>query len=173
MVPLIFGGGQEKGLRAGTYNVPSIVGMAKAAQISLNNQTVKIMELKNKRNYFIKRVLKEIPYSRLNGTLLNRLPGNINFAFQFVSASELLAMLDINGVCASSASACQSESGKPSHVLKAMGLSEELSGSSVRFSISDDTTYDDINYVADKLKELIAEMRKDNEIIRYYNGNNK
>ncbi len=168
MVPLIFGGGQEKGLRGGTYNVPSIVGMAKAAQIAHVNMKNKINTELQSREYFIKRVLREIPYTRLNGARQNRLPGNINFSFQFVQASELLALLDMEGVCASGGSACASGDSAPSHVLTAMGLEEELAYSAVRFSISEHTTRQEIDYVVDCLKRIIADKRRDNELIQYY-----
>lgn len=171
MVPLIFGGGQESGLRAGTQNVPSIVGMAKAAELAHRDMNRKVnTELRN-REYFINRVLKEIPYTRLNGSRRNRLPGNINFSFQFVGASELLALLDMEGICASSGSACSSGSTSPSHVLTSMGLNDDLAYSSLRFTISEATTKEDIDYVIGHLKRIISEKRKDNELIRYYNRN--
>lgn len=160
IVPFIFGGGQEKGLRAGTQNVPSIVGMAKAASLAhkeMDSRNTKEIKL---RNYFINRVLREIPYVRLNGARNMRLPGNTNFSFQFVTASELLAMLDMEGICASSGSACSSKDSAPSHVLTSMGLPEELAYSSLRFTISSETTKEDIDFVVENLKKMIAEIRK-------------
>lgn len=160
LVPMIFGGGQENGLRAGTQNVPSIVGMAKAASLAHENMEKKSMTEIKLRNYFISRVLKEIPYSRLNGARNLRMPGNMNFSFQFVEASELLAMLDLEGICASSGSACSSKEAAPSHVLTSMGLSEELAYSSLRFTISFETTKEEIDFVVENLKKMIAEIRK-------------
>lgn len=159
-VLLLFGGGQERGLRAGTQNVPSIIGMAKAAQIAYESINPRINSEIRIRDYFINRVLLEIPYTRLNGSRKNRLPGNINFSFQFVEASELLALLDINGICASSGSACSSGSKNPSHVLISMGLPENLAYSSIRFTISDETSKSDIDYVIDNLKKYVIELRK-------------
>ena len=159
-VPLLFGGGQEKGLRAGTQNVPSIVGMAKAAELSHNNMMNKARYEVSLRDYFIERILREIPFSRLNGSRRNRLPGNINISFQFVEASEILALLDMKGICASSGSACSSNSSKPSHVLISIGLPEELAYSSIRFTISDETTKDEIDFVVNNTKNIISELRK-------------
>ena len=159
-VPLLFVGGQEKGLRAGTQNVPSIVGMAKAAELSHNNMMNKARYKVSLRDYFIERILREIPFSRLNGSRRNRLPGNINISFQFVEASEILALLDMKGICASSGSACSSNSSKPSHVLISIGLPEELAYSSIRFTISDETTKDEIDFVVNNTKNIISELRK-------------
>lgn len=160
MTPLLFGGGQEKGIRAGTENVPSIVGMAKAADIAYKNISNKYRSERNMRDYFINRVLREIPYVRLNGDRINRLPGNINIAFQFVNAAELLALLDVDEIYASGGSACSSSSKSPSHVLTALGLPEELAYSSVRFTISEETTRDEVNYVVDRLKKHVYDLRK-------------
>ena len=171
-VPMILGGGQEKGMRSGTENVPSIVGMARAAEIAHENILKKAENLAKKRDYFIRRVLHEIPFTRLNGARNARLPGNLNFCFQFMSASELLAILDLEGICASSGSACSSGSSSPSHVLTAMGIEDEMAYSSVRFTISEENSYEDIDYVIEKLKIILKEKRKDNRIYRYYNGDN-
>lgn len=160
LVPLIFGGGQERGMRAGTQNVPSIVGMAKAAELAHENMQKRITEEIELRNHFINRVLREIPYSRLNGARKNRLPGNTNFSFQFVEASELLAMMDMEGICASSGSACSSGDSNPSHVLVSMGLPKDLAYSSLRFTLSSETTKEEIDFVVEKLKNMIAELRK-------------
>lgn len=159
-VPLLFGGGQEKGLRSGTQNVPSIVGMAKAAQIAHNNMLKTARYEINIRDYFIDRILREIPFSRLNGSRRNRLPGNINISFQFIEASEILALLDMKGICASSGSACSSSSKKPSHVLISIGLPEELAYGSVRFTISRDTTKEEVDFVVDNTKDIVSELRK-------------
>jgi cysteine desulfurase len=161
--PLLFGGGQENGLRAGTENVPSIVGMAKAADIACSNIYTKYRKERKMREYFITRILREIPYVRVNGERINRLPGNINMAFQFVNATELLALLDVDGICASGGSACSSSSKEPSHVLMALGLPEELAYSSIRLTISEDTSKEDIDYVVDRLKKHVFDLRKNSE----------
>ncbi|MBQ3665419.1 MAG: cysteine desulfurase [Lachnospiraceae bacterium] len=169
MVPLIFGGSQESGLRAGTQNVPSIVGMAKAAEIAHKEMNERIRTEIMNREYFIGRILREIPYTRLNGARKNRLPGNMNFSFQFVQSFELLAMLDMEGICVSAGSACSSESKEASHVLTAIGLDDDLAHASLRFTISEETTKDEIDHVIETLKKLIAKMRKGNQLIGYYN----
>ena len=134
--------------------------MAKAAELSHNNMMNKARYEVSLRDYFIERILREIPFSRLNGSRRNRLPGNINISFQFVEASEILALLDMKGICASSGSACSSNSSKPSHVLISIGLPEELAYSSIRFTISDETTKDEIDFVVNNTKNIISELRK-------------
>lgn len=157
--PLIFGGGQEKGLRSGTENVPAIVGMATASKICSHNMLNSTNYVKRLRDYFIKRILTEIPFSRINGDKLNRLPGNINVSFQFVNSKELLAILDINNICASAGSACSSSKKSSSHVLLAIGLDEELANSSIRFSISKNNTKEEIDYCMNILKRAIYDLR--------------
>lgn len=161
MVPMILGGGQENKMRSGTQNVPSIVGMAKAAELAHRDMAEHIKQETELRDYFIKRVLNEIPFSRLNGASgSNRLPGNANFSFQFTQAAEVLALLDSNGICASGGSACSSRSGKASHVLAAMGLPDSLAYASVRFTLSYDTKREDIDFVIDILKSIIPGLQK-------------
>ena len=159
-VPLLFGGGQEKGLRSGTQNIPSIIGMAKVAEIAYEDISNHISSESELRDYFINRVLNEIPYSRLNGSRLKRLPGNVNFSFQFVEASELLALMDMKEICASSGSACSSSSRNPSYVLISIGLPEDLAYSSIRFTLSEETTKNEIDFVVDNIKEFIKELRQ-------------
>ena len=167
--PLIFGGGQENHKRAGTQNVPSIVGMAYASKICHNSMQERIKHEIKLRDYMIKRILREIPFSRINGDISRRLPGNTNFSFQFVDSSEILASLDLKGICASSGSACSSNSDKPSHVLMAIGLPEEIANSSLRLTLCESTTIEEIDYVIDTLKDIIFELRKSStEFTEYF-----
>lgn len=140
----VHGGAQERKRRAGTENVPGIVGYGKAAEIAaktMKERTAKEIEL---RDHLIDRVLAEVPYTRLNGHRTNRLPNNANFSFQFVEGESLLILLDNNGICASSGSACTSGSLDPSHVLLAIGLPHEIAHGSLRLTLSAETTMEDI-----------------------------
>ena len=142
----VHGGAQERKRRAGTENVPGIVGYGKAAEIAaktMKERTAKEIEL---RDHLIDRVLAEVPYTRLNGHRTNRLPNNANFSFQFVEGESLLILLDNNGICASSGSACTSGSLDPSHVLLAIGLPHEIAHGSLRLTLSAETTMEDIDF---------------------------
>ena len=155
----IHGGAQERKRRAGTENVPGIIGLGAAAQRaarSMEERTAKEREL---RDHLIGRVLAEIPYSRLNGHPTDRLPNNANFSFRFIEGESLLIMLDMKGVCASSGSACTSGSLDPSHVLLAIGLPHEIAHGSLRLTLGEETTREDIDYVVDALKEIVARLR--------------
>ena len=156
---LLHGGAQERRRRAGTENVTGIVGMAKAVQIAVENMQEKTEQEKKIRNHMIERLSKEIPYSRLNGDRNHRLPNNVNFSFQFVEGESILILLDSNGICASSGSACTSGSLDPSHVLLAIGLPHEIAHGSVRLTIGDETTMEDADFVVDKLIEIIERLR--------------
>lgn len=155
----IHGGSQERQRRAGTHNVPGIVGMGKATQLaaaSLNEHMKQIREL---RDYLISRVMKEIPHTKLNGDVTNRLPNNANFCFRFIEGESLLILLDQKGICGSSGSACTSGSLDPSHVLLAIGLPHEIAHGSLRLSLSEETTKEDIDVTVDALKEIITRLR--------------
>ena len=155
----VHGGAQERKRRAGTENVPGIVGYGKAAQEavdSMKERTAKEAEL---RDYLIDRVLAEIPYTRLNGHRTNRLPNNANFSFQFIEGESLLIMLDMEGICGSSGSACTSGSLDPSHVLMAIGLPHEIAHGSLRLTLGADTTKEDIDFVVEKVKGIVAKLR--------------
>ena len=158
--PMIFGGGQENGMRSGTQNVPSIVGMAMAAHIANENIEKRMKAEKYLRDYFVDRVLREIPFSRLNGDKESRLPGNINFSFEYVNNTELIALLDSVGICASGGSACSSSKNSPSHVLIAMGLTKNLANSAIRFTLSHNNTKSEIDYTINCLKYFINNIRK-------------
>ena len=155
----IHGGAQERKRRAGTENVPGIVGLGKAVEIAMatmKERTEKEVEL---RDYLISRILKEIPYVRLNGDRKKRLPNNANFSFQFIEGESLLIMLDMEGLCGSSGSACTSGSLDPSHVLLAIGLPHEIAHGSLRLTLSDSITKEDIDYVVEKVTAIVAKLR--------------
>lgn len=156
---LIHGGAQERNRRAGTENVPGIVGIGKACEIAMANfkdRTLKEIEL---RDHLIERILKEIPYSKLNGPKVKRLPNNANFCFRFIEGESLLLWLDSAGICASSGSACTSGSLDPSHVLLAIGLPHEIAHGSLRLTLCEETTLEDIDYTVDKVKEIVEKLR--------------
>lgn len=160
ITPLISGGHQERGERAGTTPVELIVGMAKALDICAKNRfeiNAKKIEL---RDNFIDKVLKNIPYTYLNGHKKKRLPGNINISFEFIEGESLLMMLDLFGIAVSSGSACASGALEASHVISALGVKEELSHSSIRFSMSKDTTTEEMNYVYEQLVIAVERLRK-------------
>lgn len=156
----VHGGAQERKRRAGTENVPGIVGFGKAVEIAASNlkeRTEKEIEL---RDYLIERTLKEVPYTRLNGHRKNRLPNNANLSFQFIEGESLLIMLDMQGIAASSGSACTSGSLDPSHVLLAIGLPHEIAHGSLRLTLSEDTTKEDIDFTIDQIKEIVEKLRQ-------------
>ena len=155
----IHGGAQERSRRAGTLNTPGIVGIGAAAayaQKTLEENVKKETEL---RDYLIDRVLAEIPYTRLNGHRTNRLPGNANFCFRFIEGESLLILLDQKGICGSSGSACTSGSLDPSHVLLAIGLPHEIAHGSLRLTLSEETTKEQIDEVVENLKTIVARLR--------------
>ena len=152
----IHGGAQERKRRAGTENVPGIVGLGKAVEIGMAELEKKETEL---RDYLIGRVMDEIPYTRLNGHRTNRLSNNANFAFQFIEGESLLIMLDMDGICGSSGSACTSGSLDPSHVLLAIGLPHEIAHGSLRLTLSEETTKEEIDHTVDCLKKIVEKLR--------------
>lgn len=155
----VHGGAQERKRRAGTENVPGIVGLGAAvsrAVRTMEERTAKEIEL---RNYLIERVMNEIPYTKLNGHRENRLPNNANFSFRFIEGEALLIKLDMKGICGSSGSACTSGSLDPSHVLLAIGLPHEIAHGSLRLTLNEEISKEDIDYVVDSLKEIVADLR--------------
>ena len=154
----IHGGAQERGRRAGTLNVPGIVGFATAARMAEKSMTERNQYVTGLRDYFIDRVLNEIDGSRLNGDRINRLPNNVNLSFLGINGETLLIILDQNGICASSGSACSSGSLDPSHVLTAIGLSSQEAGSSLRFTLSEKNTRDEIDYTIDIIKKALLTL---------------
>ena len=156
---LIHGGGQERARRAGTENVPGIVGLGKAVEIAVKTMEERTAHEKELRDYVIDRVLAEIPYTRLNGHRTERLANNINFSFQFIEGESLLIMLDMAGICGSSGSACTSGSLDPSHVLLAIGLPHEIAHGSLRLTLGYENTREELDYVIDNLKEIVQRLR--------------
>ena len=157
---LIHGGAQEKKKRAGTENIPAIVGYGKAAELAKENMDHHIAELTRLRNKLVKGVLETIPYTRLNGHPTDRLPGNANFSFEFIEGEGILLLLDQLGIAASSGSACTSGSLDPSHVLMAIGLTHEWAHGSLRLTVGDFTTEDDIDYILENLPGVIDRLRQ-------------
>lgn len=155
----VHGGGQERKRRAGTENVPGIIGMGTAAKRAADTREVRVKTETEVRDYLIERVLAEIPYTRLNGHRTDRLPNNANFSFRFIEGESLLIMLDNKGICASSGSACTSGSLDPSHVLLAIGLPHEIAHGSLRLTINEEITKEDIDYVVENLKDIVARLR--------------
>ena len=156
----VHGGAQERKRRAGTENVPGIVGYgvaAKRAADTMKERTEKEIQL---RDYMIERIRNEIPNCRLNGHPTKRLPNNVNFSFEFIECESLLIMLDMEGICGSSGSACTSGSLDPSHVLLAIGLPHEIAHGSLRLTLSDEITKEDVDITVDKIKEIVKRLRE-------------
>lgn len=155
----VHGGAQERKRRAGTENVPGIVGMGAAVERAMRTMETRTAKERKLRDYLIERIEVEIPYCRLNGDRTNRLPNNVNFSFRFIEGESLLIMLDMKGICASSGSACTSGSLDPSHVLLAIGLPHEIAHGSLRMTLGEETTREDLDYTVDTLKEIVANLR--------------
>lgn len=155
----IHGGSQERGRRAGTYNVPGIAGLGTAAKLAMENMAKRAEKEKELRDYFIDRISAEIPYTVLNGHREDRLPNNINFCFRFVEGESVLIMLDQAGICASSGSACTSGAIDTSHVLRAIGLSDEMAHESLRLTLSYENTKEEIDTVVGELKRIVERLR--------------
>ena len=156
---LVSGGHQERSMRGGTTNVPAVVGMAEALRIATQSLDENAAYVSAIRDRFIHRVLREIPYVKLNGHPEKRLPANANFSFRYIEGESLLFSLDLKGIAVSSGSACSSGSLEPSHVLLAMGLPEGLAHGSIRFSFGKDNTMEEADYAADALKEIVVKLR--------------
>ncbi len=155
----VHGGQQERGRRAGTENVPGIVGLGAASRRAfsiMEEKTKKEVEL---RDYLIRRIEEEIPYCRLNGDRQKRLPNNVNFSFQFIEGESLLIMLDMKGICGSSGSACTSGSLDPSHVLLAIGLPHETAHGSLRLSLSEENTKEELDRTVEAIREIVEKLR--------------
>jgi cysteine desulfurase len=155
----VHGGAQERNRRAGTENVPGIVGLGVAVERAMRIMDKKTRTETELRDYLISRILKEIPYSWLNGDPVKRLPNNANLSFSYIEGESMLIMLDMKGICASSGSACTSGSLDPSHVLLAIGLKHEEAHGSLRLTLSEETTKEDIDTVVDELKKIVARLR--------------
>ena len=156
----IHGGAQERRRRAGTENVPGIVGFGKAVQLAMDEMEERTKKEVEMREYLMEKVLREVPFTRINGSRTSRLPNNINFAFQFIEGESLLIKLDMAGICGSSGSACTSGSLDPSHVLLAIGLPHEIAHGSLRLTLSEENTMEEMDITADKIKEIVAYLRE-------------
>ena len=156
----IHGGAQERRRRAGTENVPGIVGFGKAVQLAMDEMEERTKKEVEMREYLMEKVLREVPFTRINGPRTSRLPNNINFAFQFIEGESLLIKLDMAGICGSSGSACTSGSLDPSHVLLAIGLPHEIAHGSLRLTLSEENTMEEMDITADKIKEIVAYLRE-------------
>lgn len=155
----IHGGAQERKRRAGTENVPGIVGLGKAVEIAMETMEERTAKESALRDYLIARIEEEIPFAKLNGHRVKRLPNNVNFCFRFIEGEAMLIMLDMAGICGSSGSACTSGSLDPSHVLLAIGLPHEIAHGSLRLTLGDENTKEQVDYVVDHLKEIVAKLR--------------
>ena len=155
----VHGGAQERKRRAGTENVPGIVGIGTAAKRAVDTMETRTAKERETRDYLIKRVMEEIPYTKLNGHPTDRLPNNANFCFRFIEGESMLIRLDMAGICGSSGSACTSGSLDPSHVLLAIGLPHEIAHGSLRLTLNEEITKEDIDYVVDQLKTIVSDLR--------------
>ena len=155
----IHGGAQERSRRAGTENVPGIVGLGAASARAFSRMEEKTKKEIELRDYLIRRIEEEVPYCRLNGDRTRRLPNNVNFSFRFVEGESLLIMLDMRGICASSGSACTSGSLDPSNVLLAIGLPHEIAHGSLRLTLSEENTKEELDTTVEAIKEIVARLR--------------
>lgn len=156
---LIFGGGQEKGRRAGTENVAGIVGMGAAVEEAMENLNQRMEREIELRNYLINRVLREIPYVKLNGHMSKRLPGNINFTIAGIDGTSLVILMDNDGICVSAGSACSTGDDSPSHVIRAIGIPDQYVYGTIRLTLCADNTREEIDYTIHRLKENVMQMR--------------
>ena len=156
---LIDGGHQERDKRAGTENVPGMIGLGEACKIAKNNMEKHINQLKVLRNIFVSEIQKQVPDIKINGSMEHRLPGNTNISFKGVNGNALLMKLDEKGICASAGSACSSGSSMPSHVLTAIGLTSEYAEGTLRVTFGDENTKEDVEYLVTSLADVIKEIR--------------
>ncbi len=155
----IHGGAQERKRRAGTENVPGIVGFGKAAERAAATMEERTAKERRVRDYMIAKIQERVPYCRLNGHPTLRLPNNVNFSFQFIEGESLLIMLDMEGICASSGSACTSGSLDPSHVLLAIGLPHEIAHGSLRLTLNEEISEQDVDFVVEKIGQIVERLR--------------
>ena len=170
----INGGHQERNKRAGTENVPGIVGLAKAMELAYENLEEHNKKIKKLRDYYVEQIKEKIPYIKINGDMEKRLPGNSNISFRFIEGEGLLLNLDLKGICASSGSACTSGALDPSHVLLAIGLPHEIAHGSLRISIGKYNTKEEIDYVVESLVEIVSRLREMSPLWeKFIEGGNK
>ena len=156
---LIDGGHQERDKRAGTENVPGMIGLGEACKIAKNNMDIHVHKLKELRDMYFSEIQKQIPDIKINGSMEHRLPGNSNISFKGINGSELLMKLDEKGICASAGSACSSGSSMPSHVLTAIGLTSEYAEGTLRVTFGDENTKEDVEYLVENLIKIVKEIR--------------
>jgi len=157
--PIIMGGAQENNKRAGTENIAGIIGTAEALKLAcaeIDHETKRLTALRDK---LIDGILSTIPYTRLNGSRTQRMPGNVNISVEYIEGESLILMLDFNGICASSGSACTTGSLDPSHVLLALGLTHEVAHGSLRLSLGRDNTEADVDYILEVLPKVVERLR--------------
>lgn len=154
------GGGQERGRRAGTENVPAIVGMGKAVALGMRDYEVNHRKLLRMREYLIRRIVTEIPYCQINGSRSQRLDGNVNVSFKYLEGESLIILLDMEGICVSAGSACSASEHTVSHVLQGIGLPEETARGTIRISLGAENTIDELNLFVKKLKLLVEQLRE-------------
>ena len=155
----VHGGAQERKRRAGTENVPGIVGLGKAVEIAMDTMDERMKKESQLRDRLMDKVMSTVPYTRINGDRVKRLPNNVNFAFQFIEGESLLIMLDMEGICGSSGSACTSGSLDPSHVLLSIGLPHEIAHGSLRLTLNEENTEEEMDYVAEKIEKIVERLR--------------
>ena len=155
----IHGGAQERKRRAGTENVPGIVGFGKAVEIAMETMEERTSKEGRLRDYLMEQVMEKVPFTRINGSRTERLSNNVNFAFQFIEGESLLIKLDMAGICGSSGSACTSGSLDPSHVLLAIGLPHEIAHGSLRLTLSEENTMEEMDYVAEQIRQIVEYLR--------------
>ena len=156
---LIDGGHQERDKRAGTENVPGMIGLGEACKIAKNNMETHVNKLKELRDFYFSEIQNQIPDIKINGSMEHRLPGNSNISFKGVNGSELLMKLDENGICASAGSACSSGSSMPSHVLTAIGLPSDYAEGTLRVTFGGENTKEDVEYLVENLTQIVKEIR--------------
>lgn len=157
--PFLHGGAQEKRMRAGTENVPGIVGMGKAVELGIQYMEQDMGYVRELRDYMLYQLFREIPDLCLNGSSTQRLPGNINISLQSVEGASLLVLLDMEGICASAGSACTARDSSPSHVLQAIGLPEDLIRGTIRFTLGPDNTREEVDTVVRHMKQFVLDLR--------------
>lgn len=171
--PYLHGGQQERGMRAGTENVPAIVGMGKAAELAYQTLDSSQQQIQQLRDYMIYRLENEISYCHRNGPRKNRLSNNVNFSFEFIDGETLVILLDMEGICASAGSACNAGQTTASHVIQALHIPEELARGTVRFTLGDETTKEDIDFTISSLKKILDKNRMLNPRYQAFIQHNK
>ena len=156
---LIDGGHQERDKRAGTENVPGMIGLGEACHIAKNNMDTHVNKLKELRDFYFSEIQNRISDIKINGSIEHRLPGNSNISFKGINGSELLMKLDEKGICASAGSACSSGSSMPSHVLTAIGRTSEYEEGTLRVTFGDENTKEDVEYLVENLVQIVKEIR--------------